>query len=117
MEMIMRTHQCLATALLACALALSTGARADVGLTLKKLTWDPRQPDSTPYEDAVLDAFMSQLIAQAWTDMRPTVTQNVVTAVTQKPLKSGISLYNVSLQLPPTLSGATVVAAGPNSGF
>ena len=109
----MRAHQRFAPALLACALALCTSAHADVGMTLKKLTWDPRQPDSTPYQDTVLDAFMGQLIAQAWTDMQPNVVQNVVKAITQQPLGKGISLYDVDLRLPATLSDTTVIATSP----
>src|SRR6185503_6728234 len=106
----MRVHQRFVPALLAFAIALSTSAHADVGMTLKKLTWDPRQPDSTPYQDTVLDAFMGQLIAQAWTDMQPAIVQNVVKAVTQQPLGSGVSLYDVDLRLPAALSDTTVIA-------
>src|SRR5690348_13416869 len=109
----MRAHPRFAPALVAFVLALCASAHADVGMTLKKLTWDPRQPDSTPYQDTVLDAFMGQLIAPAWTGMQPSIVQNAGQAVTQQPLGEGIPPCNLDLHSPGTPSDSAVIGSDP----
>jgi hypothetical protein len=91
------------TIVMALAAALCTSAHAgDAHLTLKTLTWDPRQPDATPYRDTALDDKLLKVVNDSWSSVRPNVIDNVVKSVTQKPIKSGVSLYDVDFQLPAT---------------
>lgn len=82
-------------------LALAASAHAgDAHLILKTLTWDPRQPDATPYRDTALDDKLLKVVSDSWSSVRPNIIENVVKSVTQKPIKSGVSLYDVDFQLP-----------------
>jgi hypothetical protein len=106
-----------AIAAAACALVMCTSAHADAGLTLKKLTWDPRQPDATPYQDVVLDNLMNAVINQAWGNARATMQDALLKEVTNSDrIRSGITLYNVDLRLSPGDPQVTVLPAGPTGG-
>jgi hypothetical protein len=108
----------IATSLVACALALAAPVHADVGLTLKKLTWDPRQPDATPYQDVPLDSLMNLVIDQAWGDARETIKSALLAEVTKSDrIRKGVTLYDVDLRLPPGDPKVSVVPVGPTTGL
>src|SRR4051812_8634476 len=108
----------IATLLAACALALCTPLDADIGLTLKKLTWDPRQPDATPYQDLPLDSLMNVVIGQAWGDAREKIKPALLAEVTKSDrIKKGVTLYNVDLRLPLGDPQVSVIPVGPTTGL
>lgn len=94
---------------------LCANAQAGAGLTLEKLTWDPRQPDSTPYQDVPLDSSVSSVINLGWTNASEPVRASVVQELTRPDrFKRGVTLYNVDLRLPPGPQVTVVPQGGAN---
>lgn len=114
----MRSQSRLAVLLLALTAALCSTAHANLGVTLKKLTWDPRHPDSTPYDGGTdLSAMVTGVVTKAWNDVGPGIKASVIAMVAQPDsIQHGVTLYDIDLQLATTDPQLSIVSGSGTSG-